>query len=1252
MTSSRPSPLQGSAAALPRQHSITVGPTNSKTTPNPTRPWPLLGLTVNTGTRNTPRRPSPLLGSAELSRQYSFGAGPPNSAPCRRPSPLLGSVASEVAFRYSLDERLKILRQETEKSFPLMNTAGSANSSSNSLSSHCRPPPHSPEKSPRLGSRAGSRRSSQDTTLTVSSPYELAVGVGGVSKMRLSPSPPRCQRGGGDRWRRTPSASPSPPGEPVHRQINVEVHYHQHGDENQGLSSTSVHEAGPHYHLPLPLHDNGNHHHQQQQQQQQHGAPAPSTTSSNSSRKQPPPPIQQQQHGAPAPSSTCSTSSRKQPPPPQQQQQQQHGAPAPSTTSSSSSRKQPPPPTQQQQHGAPAPSTTSSSSSRKQPPPPTQQQQHGAPAPSSTSSTSSRKQPPPPQQQHSLSSHDLKPPDPRCSPSGSSTSIHSHHEKLSQHSPGPSQQQQHHDPVRQQQQDTMKQHSVPVHVQRTQSYQKKAASHSLELVGSRRRAPIDRKVKSYEDVADYDVLQITEFSRGPFYNTDFDVISELSSPTSSKVRYNDTGSLEELQEETPGEPSCLALEALLPPDDSDTSTVNGGNHRNREIWRLRATLEEEEECSDTIRMEDMTSPDDSPDREQIHTTSFESTVPSDACASDQRDSGIQWERKVQECVQPPQPDDEGCDREGGRGGGAGGGRNRERGGEGGGGGGCLERRGSHPPPPQHPHHQHHHRHAPHPASFDVNVGGGGAGGGASSGGGGGGGGGGGAQLLHPNYENRRQSYRSLLGGRLAKSPAGGGGGGGPIGGAAAILGGPISADNSFDSVETDGDVSDTSRHEVTTTSFESTTTTDNTDSTTESQHSRLRQMKHDSGYKSLETQQSGVREAGEVAEVVGGLAEEPMLERVESLENYEREVPPRQDMARRSSNGHGHGGGGCGGGGGVRGGGAGAWGHDSGRGGLCGNHGGNGGGHSNGGGGHGNGGSHGNDAAAVAGGRRNSNAMHFERRAGRTASKKRREYSRDRQIIHFSSSLQESDTLSRSHPHSSDSFDDTGHRRHQQQQHHSAPPTSKRSVFTRFFSHGHWREPREKYMVRDYSIDEKTNQIFNEFLRTDSSTEISSAASEREGGSGGGCGGGGGGSGGGSRLTLRRSPRPQHRPRLQRKHTEPVYRFDDRRRDRLAPEMRSTSLGSDSSASSVRRLSPQDSIEEEYEEELSEAEKHWKRTQLPPMMELGDGGDVIVSSEVRGGAGGNEGKSVLFSSKAVHDIPIIKLPEEEVQEAL
>nr|KAG5690027.1 hypothetical protein BaRGS_013377 [Batillaria attramentaria] len=132
--------------------------------------------------------------------------------------------------------------------------------------------------------------------------------------------------------------------------------------------------------------------------------------------------------------------------------------------------------------------------------------------------------------------------------------------------------------------------AVPLHVQRSHAYQKKATSHSLEM-----------------------------------------------------VRYNDTGSLEQLNEDATGDSAGLALEALLPPEESDDTDTLNGAIQYRELWHLRATLEEEEECSDTIRMEDMTSPDDSPEREHVHTTSFESTAPSDAGASDQRDSGIQWE---------------------------------------------------------------------------------------------------------------------------------------------------------------------------------------------------------------------------------------------------------------------------------------------------------------------------------------------------------------------------------------------------------------------------------------------------------------------------------------------------------------------------------------------------------------------------------------------------------------------------------
>ena len=44
----------------------------------------------------------------------------------------------------------------------------------------------------------------------------------------------------------------------------------------------------------------------------------------------------------------------------------------------------------------------------------------------------------------------------------------------------------------------------------------------------------------------------------------------------------------------------------------DAETSNGANRKYQALWQLRATLEEEEECSDTVRMEDLTSPEDSP----------------------------------------------------------------------------------------------------------------------------------------------------------------------------------------------------------------------------------------------------------------------------------------------------------------------------------------------------------------------------------------------------------------------------------------------------------------------------------------------------------------------------------------------------------------------------------------------------------------------------------------------------------------
>nr|KAI8749683.1 ecdysone-induced protein 74EF-like [Biomphalaria glabrata] len=638
---------------------------------------------------------------------------------------------------------------------------------------------------------------------------------------------------------------------------------------------------------------------------------------------------------------------------------------------------------------------------------------------------------------------------------------------------------------------------------RSKAQHKTMYSHSLESANPSRQKCYrnSRKVKSYgDDHEDHDVLKITEFSRGPFYNADYDIILELGSPTVSKVRYNDTGSLEQLNDaefsaELEVEEATVVedkKEQERPDDNEDSAETLNGTRKYRALWRLRATLEEDEECSDNIRMEDITSPDDSPDREHVTpaTTSFESNAQSDPCPSDHRDSGIQFESTTS----------------------------------------------------SRPGHQ--------------------------------------ANFLHPNYENRRQNYRNVINNRFQRNNQ------------------STSVENSFDSVETDGDVSDTSRYEVTTTSFESstTTTTENTDSTTESQASKLRQMKADSGYKSLETQQQSSKECGEhetmkwdirmsvdccegisarrdskpIVDGVVGFAirrsSKAEIERLEGL-HHERPIagavasgiepsPLYRDSRHISSN----------------------------------------------------------VINAKAEGPHKSppsSTTHFDRRNGKTASKKRREYSREKQTVQVYESINEPPTCSKPELHSGDSFEDS-----------SIP--NKISVFARFFK-SHSRGHRSRYLVRDYSIDEKTNSIFNEFVRQEiPTTPHEPAGASREATTTG-------------RLGIRRSPR-LHRHRLQRKHTEPALLCEDRasRRDRLAPSVRSSSLGSDSSASSARRISPQDSIEEE-EDEIDEEVLHIRRiaawsnchTRSPV---------TFVQRQLQ---------SVTLQDRS---IPIIKLPEEDLHE--
>lgn len=589
---------------------------------------------------------------------------------------------------------------------------------------------------------------------------------------------------------------------------------------------------------------------------------------------------------------------------------------------------------------------------------------------------------------------------------------------------------------------------------------------SLEVVSPRDRWASEdkRRVKSYEGelYSDYDYLEVKQFNRAPFYNTDYDVMSESdSSELRSKVRYNDTGSFEEVSEDIqmPAElvghvdtHSPLSPSPPIPPQQvlimqaadtsSDTDTLNG-THKYRDLWTLRATLEEEEDFSDTIRMEDMTSPEEQSNEEHITTsvtTSFESNTELSMDAertSDQNSSDETVIRRIP------------------------------------------------------------------------------------------------GNLLHPNYESRGQKYRSILSRRFKYID-------GPS------VGHSTSQDNSFDSVETmetDGDISDTSRPEVTTTSFES--TTDNTDSTGESTTHKLQQMQRDSGYKSLETQQSQTNP----------MSKQPkkQIHFVLDHDSVEHDVADRISPGTPSPDPR-------------------------------------------------------ESTSSRRQGFKNSKP-YFDRRSGKTASKKRREYRGERQVAHIpdSSSIHEHETDSRSDQPSGDSFDD-------------GITPKKFSLFNRFMRSQSKESKRFPSLSRDFSMDEKTNVLFNEFVRFDPKLEPSNTG-----------------------INAKRSPRMHSRHRLQRKHTDGSLDIDRShgRFERLTPGKRSTSLGSDSSGGSLRRLSPQDSIEEEYIPESHSSHFHKIPSPLSsegriPLKHLHD--PIRIEAQDSMGRGGIH----------LSHIPIIRLPDEEL----
>ena len=581
---------------------------------------------------------------------------------------------------------------------------------------------------------------------------------------------------------------------------------------------------------------------------------------------------------------------------------------------------------------------------------------------------------------------------------------------------------------------------------------------SLETVSPTERLAVSlekRRVKSCEsELHEYDRLEITQFHRGPFYNADYDVMSEGGSPElRSKVRYNDTGSFEEVNEEHMHILDIVSsVEDITMEDDDDTETLNGAQ-KYRELWNLRATFEEEEDFSDTIRMEDLTSPDEQSPEEQEQATTSELTT------------------SFESNTDPVAEQDEGHDHAEG---------------EGCEGNGC-----------------------PGPSQRRKSS----------------------STLLIPqlSYESKRQNYKGILTrrGKKVEMPK-------------------ANNDNSFDSIETDGEVSeDTSRHEVTTTSFES--TTDNTDSTGEAQNPhKLQQMRGDSGYKSLETQQTvgSIDHQTPPGPTPPGPTPRPVKKQIqftiegEDISKESQEYSHLIDTVNKP----------------------------------C-------------------------ATSPTEGGPQRSPSQKktlFERRTAKTASKKRREYGREKQVQNVYESIAnvEVETDSKSDQQSGDSFDDIG-----------PVGSGKFSVFTRFF-----RSQKKQAMQRDFSIDEKTDALFQQFTRYDPHLDKSA-----------------------NTLAVRRQSCPT-RYRMHRRPTDPDPQV--RRRDKLSLEVRSVSMDSDSTCSTDRRHSlAQDSIEEEYQHQQGDRYRNLedRRNQPPPRSP-------------------SQPPPSSRQESVIHDIPIIKLPEGDMSE--
>lgn len=418
------------------------------------------------------------------------------------------------------------------------------------------------------------------------------------------------------------------------------------------------------------------------------------------------------------------------------------------------------------------------------------------------------------------------------------------------------------------------------------------------------------------------------------------------------------------------------------------------------------------------------------------------------------------------------------------------------------------------------------------------------------------------QLLEPpTCHSRRQNYKAILTRRMHRTDSSGG----QTTSMDSVA--PASTENSFDSidtVDTEGDsTTDASRPEGISTSFES--TTDNTDSPGDNQtHTRLQQMKADSGYKSIENQNSAktaprlnkkksgftiedismenvppdtiesVDEGLEITEVKDeeismDLPEEVHLELVgatASSQNVLADIKSIDNNMKKER------------------------------------------------------------------ARKGSHFNILERKEGKSASKKRREYMKERQTSPRTESVKQlhlrlnesnpCDTDSRSDQQSgADSFDDGK----------KLPPVgSNLRILTRFFRPNH-RTNRPRPNSRDYSVDKKSDELFREFSRRDPTYDLPM-----------------------DYLLRSRSPRLQgHNTR----------RFHHRCRQ-MKHESGSPRAGR-------KKISPQDSIEEEISHPDSDPEAGDSQMS-------GDSPGIPITSE----------DTLLAHAGSSTDIPVIKLIEEEV----